>query len=45
MAKKGRYIKKCDPKYYGGGVNDCSNTIRGLDKILEKIGKDKDEKN
>ena len=27
----------CDPKYYGSGVKNCGNGIKGLDKLLSKI--------
>lgn len=30
----------CDPKYYGNGVNNCGNGIRGFDKILKKLNKE-----
>lgn len=32
----------CDPKYYGSGVNNCGNGIKGLDKLLSKIGEGKE---
>ena len=36
--------KSCDPKYYGRGVKNCGNNIKGLDKLLEKLEKEeKDE--
>lgn len=36
MHKKKKY-STCDPKYYGKGVKNCENTIKGLDKLKEKI--------
>ena len=36
MSKYNR-VKTCDKKFYGKGVTDCGNTIKGLDLILAKI--------
>lgn len=30
----------CDPKYYGSGVNNCENGIKGLRELLDKIKKE-----
>lgn len=30
----------CDPKYYGSGVNNCDNGIKGLRELLDKIKKE-----
>ena len=36
--------KNCDPKYYGSGVKNCLNGIKGLDKLKVKGGEEeKDE--
>ena len=35
--------KSCDPKYYDRGLHTCGNSIKGLDKLLEKL--EKEEKN
>lgn len=36
--------KSCDPKYYGRGLHTCGNSIKGIDKLLEKLKKgEKDE--
>lgn len=31
--KSKKNTNTCDPKYYGKGVNNCDNTIKGLDKL------------
>lgn len=37
--------RKCNPKYYGDGVLDCGNTIKGLDKlVLANLGGENKEK-
>lgn len=33
----------CDPKYYGSGVSNCDNGIKGLDKLLSKIGEENED--
>ena len=40
MGAGGDKYKSCDPKYYGAGVNNCGNGIKGLEAILEKIKKE-----
>lgn len=35
----------CDPKYYGSGVSNCGNSIRGLDELLAKIKKENGDEN
>ena len=35
--------KNCDPKYYGSGVNNCLNGIKGFDKL--KVESEKGEDN
>ncbi len=37
MSKK---YNTCDPKYYGSGVNNCDNGIKGLRELLDKIKKE-----
>lgn len=37
--------KSCDPKYYGEGVNNCGNSIRGLDAVLDKLKEEKTDEN
>ena len=41
MRKPRNRVKTCDPKYYGKKVVDTENNIRGFDKLLEKIDKEK----
>jgi hypothetical protein len=37
-----RQYKSCDPKYYDSKLHTCDNTIKGLDKLLDKIKKESD---
>jgi hypothetical protein len=37
MSKK---YNTCDPKYYGSGVNNCENGIKGIRELLDKIKKE-----
>lgn len=37
MAAKKDKKDVCDPKYYGAGVSNCGNGIKGLDELLEKM--------
>jgi hypothetical protein len=37
MPSKEKKEKPCDPKYYGKGVNNCGNTIRGLEELKAKL--------
>ena len=41
MTKHHNRVKLCDKKFYGKDVRDCGNTIKGLDKILTKLEKEK----
>lgn len=34
--------EELDSKYYGAGVNDCKNSIRGLEELLKKEVKNGD---
>lgn len=40
MSKK---YNTCDPKYYGSGVNNCENSIKGLNELLSKIDKENND--
>ena len=31
----------CDPKYYGRGVKNCGNSIKGFEKLDKLIKKEK----
>lgn len=35
--------KNCDPRYYGAGVTNCQNGIKGLDKLKVESEEVKDE--
>ena len=35
----------CDPKYYGSGVNNCENGIKGIRELLDKIKKENADEN
>ena len=35
----------CDPKYYGSGVNNCDNGIKGLRELLNTIKEENKDEN
>lgn len=37
--------KYCDKAYYGNKVNNCGNTIRGLDEVLAKMSEQEKSEN
>jgi diaminopimelate epimerase len=43
MGAGGDKYKTCDPKYYGSGVKNCGNGIRGLEELLKKTEGKTDE--
>ena len=43
MGAGGDKYKTCDPKYYGSGVKNCGNGIRGLEELLKKMEGKTDE--
>ena len=43
MGAGGDKHKTCDPKYYGSGVKNCGNSIRGLEELLKKMEEKTDE--
>jgi len=40
LAMSAKKYTTCDPKYYGSGVSNCDNGIKGLRELLDKIKKE-----